>query len=80
MLRWEVPTGTRGRSKEGEASRRRPPPSGVFREEKALARQKHKGRERALLIRTLTAKSTEYLLHVRCTSLVLTQRNLTKTL
>lgn len=73
VLRWEVHTGTSGRSKDGKASRRRQPPSGVFREEKAIVKQKHKGRERALLLRILTAKSTEYLLPVRCTLLVLSQ-------
>ena len=65
VLRWEVHVGTGGRSEEGEASGRRQRPCGVFREEKATARQQSKGRENVLMVTMLTAKSTESPLHAR---------------
>lgn len=57
--------------REGKASGKRQHPSGIFRE-KALAKQSDKGRESALMTTTVTAKSTEYLFHVRYPLLVLT--------
>lgn len=57
--------GAGGRSEEGEASGRRQCPCGVFREEKAIAKQQSKGRETVLMVTMLTAKSTENPLHAR---------------